>query len=33
VFVDEALAEQAMKPLTKMLNFAADAKVKVKGNA
>lgn len=33
VFVDETLAEQAMKPLTKMLNFAADAKVTVKGNA
>jgi len=33
VFVDETLAAQAMKPLTKMLNFAADAKVKVKGNA
>lgn len=33
VFVDEALAEQAMKPLTKMLNFAADNKVKIKGNA
>jgi quinolinate synthase len=32
IFVDEALAEKAMKPLTRMLNFAADAKVKVKGN-
>lgn len=33
VFVDEALAEKAMVPLTRMLNFAADLKVKVKGNA
>jgi quinolinate synthase len=33
IFVDEALAEKAMKPLSRMLNFAADAKVKVKGNA
>ena len=33
VFVDETLAAEAMKPLTKMLNFAADSKVKVKGNA
>lgn len=33
IFVDETLAEKAMKPLTRMLNFAADNKVKVKGNA
>ncbi|MBU2881656.1 quinolinate synthase NadA [Psychrosphaera sp. B3R10] len=33
VFVDETLAEKAMIPLTRMLNFAADNKVKVKGNA
>ena len=33
VFVDETLAEQAMIPLTRMLNFAAENKVKVKGNA
>lgn len=32
VFVDEALAAKAMVPLTRMLNFAADNKVKVKGN-
>mgnify|MGYP005991553177 CR=1 FL=1 len=33
IFVDETLAEKAMKPLTRMLNFAAEMKVKVKGNA
>ncbi|GAB3003922.1 quinolinate synthase NadA [Psychrosphaera aestuarii] len=33
VFVDETLAEEAMKPLTKMLNFAAKNKVALKGNA
>ena len=33
IFVDEALAEKAMLPLTRMLNFAAENKVKVKGNA
>lgn len=33
VFVDESLAEEAMIPLTRMLNFAAENKVKVKGNA
>ena len=33
VFVDETLAKEAMKPLTRMLSFAADNKVKVKGNA
>ena len=33
VFVDEKLAEEAMKPLTKMLNFAAKNKVALKGNA
>jgi quinolinate synthase len=33
IFVDEQLAEKAMLPLTRMLNFAAENKVKVKGNA
>lgn len=33
IFVDETLAEEAMLPLTRMLSFAADNKVKVKGNA
>lgn len=33
VFVDEQLAEKAMIPLTRMLDFAAQNKVKVKGNA
>ena len=33
IFVDEQLAEKAMLPLTRMLSFAADNKVKVKGNA
>ncbi|GAA0298413.1 quinolinate synthase NadA [Psychrosphaera haliotis] len=33
VFVDESLAAEAMKPLTKMLNFAAKNKVALKGNA
>jgi quinolinate synthase len=31
--VDEALAEQALIPLNRMLNFAAENKLKVKGNA
>jgi len=31
--VDEALAEKALIPLNRMLNFAADNKLKVKGNA
>jgi quinolinate synthase len=33
VFVDEALGEQAMVPLRRMLDFAAELKVTVKGNA
>jgi quinolinate synthase len=33
IFVDEQLAEKAMLPLSRMLNFAAENKVKVKGNA
>lgn len=33
IFVDEKLAEEAMLPLTRMLGFAAENKVKVKGNA
>ncbi|SDJ09901.1 quinolinate synthetase [Ferrimonas sediminum] len=33
VFVDEALAEKAMVPLNRMLDFAAELKLKVKGNA
>ncbi len=33
VTVDEALAEQALIPLHRMLNFAAENKLKVKGNA
>jgi quinolinate synthase len=31
--VDEALAEKALIPLNRMLNFAAENKLKVKGNA
>ena len=31
--VDESLAEKALIPLNRMLNFAADNKLKVKGNA
>jgi len=33
IHVDEALAKKAMIPLNRMLNFAADNKLKVKGNA
>ena len=33
VFVDKALGEQAMVPLRRMLDFAAELKVTVKGNA
>jgi quinolinate synthase len=33
VFVDEALAERAMVPLNRMLDFAAQLKMQVKGNA
>jgi len=33
IHVDEALAEKAMIPLNRMLDFAADNKLKVKGNA
>lgn len=33
VFVDEALAEKALIPLHRMLNFAEEMKLKVKGNA
>ncbi|MCP4325605.1 MAG: quinolinate synthase NadA [Alteromonadales bacterium] len=33
IHVDAALAEQALIPLHRMLNFAADNKLKVKGNA
>jgi len=33
IFVDEKLAEQALIPLHRMLNFAAENKLKVKGNA
>ncbi len=33
VFVDEKLAERAMIPLNRMLDFAAELKMKVKGNA
>lgn len=33
VDVDEALAERALIPLNRMLNFAAENKLKVKGNA
>ncbi|AQA18254.1 quinolinate synthase [Halioglobus japonicus] len=33
IFVDPALGERAMVPLTRMLDFAADLNLKVKGNA
>jgi quinolinate synthase len=33
IHVDEALAEKALIPLNRMLNFAAENKLKVKGNA
>lgn len=33
ILVDERLAEKAMRPLTRMLNFAAETKVSVKGKA
>ncbi|WP_417347655.1 quinolinate synthase NadA [Ferrimonas sp.] len=33
VFVDESLAEKAMIPLNRMLDFAADLRMQVKGNA
>ncbi len=33
IHVDERLAEKALIPLNRMLNFAADNKLKVKGNA
>ena len=33
VFVDAALGERAMVPLNRMLDFAADLKIKLKGNA
>ncbi|GAB5498835.1 MAG: quinolinate synthase NadA [Pseudohongiellaceae bacterium] len=33
ILVDPALAEQAMKPLQRMLKFAAEQQLKVKGNA
>ena len=33
IFVDEALGEQAMVPLRRMLDFAAEIQVTVKGNA
>jgi quinolinate synthase len=33
VFVDDALAARAMIPLDRMLNFAADLKMQIKGNA
>ncbi|GAA4879522.1 quinolinate synthase NadA [Ferrimonas pelagia] len=33
VFVDEALAQRAMLPLNRMLDFAAELKMKIKGNA
>ncbi|KMT64316.1 quinolinate synthase NadA [Catenovulum maritimum] len=33
IFVDEALRERALLPLDRMLNFAAEHKQKVKGNA
>jgi quinolinate synthase len=33
IHVDEALAAKALIPLNRMLNFAADNKLKVKGNA
>jgi quinolinate synthase len=33
IFVDDALREKALIPLNRMLNFAADLKLKIKGNA
>ncbi|MCU4676731.1 quinolinate synthase NadA [Catenovulum sp. 2E275] len=33
IFVDDALREKALIPLDRMLNFAAELKMKVKGNA
>jgi quinolinate synthase len=33
VFVEEALRQQALLPLTRMLNFAAELKLQIKGNA
>ncbi|MDT0594670.1 quinolinate synthase NadA [Glaciecola petra] len=33
IFVESALAERAMMPLNRMLNFAAELKVQLKGNA
>lgn len=33
IFVDEALREAALIPLNRMLTFAADLKIKIKGNA
>ncbi len=33
IFVEERLAEKALRPLHRMLNFAAENKLKVKGNA
>ena len=33
IYVDEALAEKALIPLNRMLNFATDNQLKVKGNA
>jgi quinolinate synthase len=33
VFVDESIAEKALVPLDRMLNFAAELKLKVQGNA
>ena len=33
VFVEPGLAQRAMVPLNRMLNFAAELKVQIKGNA
>ena len=33
IFVDDALREKALIPLNRMLDFAAELKVKVQGNA
>ena len=33
IFVEDALREKALIPLNRMLNFAADLKLKIKGNA
>jgi quinolinate synthase len=33
IFVDDATREKALIPLNRMLDFAADLKLKIKGNA